>query len=388
MPRPPHRLIALLFVLLILAGCGSVHRTLTMPDLQASIAADRPAIESARQTVVSRTIDRIVARGDRTLDVLVLSGGGQHGAFGAGFLRGWRARTDQPMPRFDVVTGISTGALLAPFAFLSTPEALATVAELYRDPDAIMPERDTFGIVFRHTGALFNVSALRKTIDRIVDRPLAAQVLGGFAEGRRIYIGTTDMDMGKGRAWDLAAEVDTTAAGLDRFRSILLASTAIPGAFPPVELDGHYHSDGGVTTNLLGADLLFYQDLARELRARGVPGPITVRVWVIVNSTLAAGPQVVDVGNVLDVALRANVLLFKLNQQQTLMRFWEISEAVNRSIDGLSVQLRYTAIPDYWEVEPGASALFDEPYMNRLQDFGYELAGGAQPWGSLPPGPF
>jgi predicted acylesterase/phospholipase RssA len=383
--RPP---VTLLFLVLLVAGCGSVHRTLTVPELQASLAADRPAYASARQTVITRIAERVMARGDAKLDVLVLSGGGQQGAFGAGFLRGWSARTDPPMPRFDVVTGISTGALLAPFAFLGTPEALATVSTLYRNPDAIMPKQDAFGTLFRHTGALFDVSALKSTLCRVIDAPLTAEVRSGFADGRQMFIGTTDLDLGRGHVWDLAREIDTTAAGLDRFRSILLASAAIPGAFPPVELDRHFHSDGSVATNLLAADLLFYRDLARELRARRVPGPVTVRLWVIVNTTLTGSPQVVDVGDVFDVALRANLLFLKLTQQQTLMRFWEISETVNGDGEGLSIQLQYTSIPDRWDEELGASALFDERYMIRLQDFGYGLAGSDQPWGKLPPGPF
>jgi hypothetical protein len=113
-------------------SCSAVHRP---PATVASIIADGDAARSIQQDTIDTMLDglarRTVARGDRTLDLLLLSGGGQHGAYGIGFLRGWRSRTDMPMPSFDLVTGISTGALQAPFALLGTEEALNAAAALY-----------------------------------------------------------------------------------------------------------------------------------------------------------------------------------------------------------------------------------------------------------------
>jgi len=148
-------------------------------------------------------------------------------------------------------------------------------------------------------------------------------------------------------------------------------------------IDGHYHADGGITTNLLAGDLVFYRDLARELGVHRTAGRVTVRLWVIVNMTLGPGPEVVDVDDALAISARAMILLFKLNQQQTLMRFWEICEAVNAGVEGLAIEMHYTAIPDAWNDEPGAMELFNEAYMNRLQDFGNELAKSANPWATL-----
>ncbi|NBW48465.1 MAG: hypothetical protein EBR46_10170, partial [Betaproteobacteria bacterium] len=85
---------------------------------------------ATRDSIVERLVRRVVRRGDRTLDVLLLSGGGQNGAFGAGFLRGWRARSDERMPTFDLVSGISTGALQSPYALLGTPAAIDTLTAL------------------------------------------------------------------------------------------------------------------------------------------------------------------------------------------------------------------------------------------------------------------
>lgn len=385
--RRPLSSLALAAALLLGAGCGGADRAVTPDQLRTDREVRQTAYETGREVVVRRLADRIVS-GDRTVDVLVLSGGGQHGAFGAGFLNGWADRADGSMPEFDVVTGISTGALIAPFAFLGTEAALDRVAEMYRHPERIAPERDLIGALFRRTGGLFDTSALAATLAEVYDAETVAQLQDGFADARQLFIGTTDLDLGRGRVWDLSREADTTAAGVGRMNRILLASSAIPGAFPPVELDGNYHTDGGVTTNLLAVDLQFLQALAAELRARGVGAPVTVRLWAIVNLYLAPPVRAVDVGSFQAVSARASGLLFALNQQETLTRLWEISEAVNAGVDGLSMEVRYAAIPDAWAAEPGAEALFDEAYMNKLQDYAYERALGDDPWGPLPPGPF
>ena len=385
---PPFRLLLVTLAILVAApGCGGADRAVTPDQLRAVREVRQNEYEARRDSVVSRLAGR-VASGDQTLDVLVLSGGGQHGAFGAGFLNGWADRTDVPMPEFDVVTGISTGALIAPFAFIGTDSALATVSEMYRHPDQIAPERDLVGALFFRTGGLFNTSKLAETLAEVYDAEAVAGLQGQFARGRQLFIGTTDMDLGRGRVWDVAREADTTASGVERLNRLLLASSAIPGVFPPVEIDNHYHIDGGITTNLLTMDLQFMQALAAEIEERGAAGPVEVNLWVIVNLYLAPPVKAVDVGSFQAVSTRATGLLFALNQQETLTRLWEISEAVNAGVDGLSMQLRYAAIPDAWAAKPGSQELFDEAYMNELQDYGYERALSDDPWEPLPPGPF
>ena len=369
------------------SGCGGADRAVTPDQLRADREVRQDAYETGREVVVGRLADRIEA-GDRTVDVLVLSGGGQHGAFGAGFLNGWADRGDGSFPEFDVVTGISTGSLIAPFAFLGTEAALDLVAEMYRNPDRIAPDRDLIGALFRRTGGLFDTSRLAETLAEVYDAEAIAQLQEGFSDRRQLFIGTTDLDLGRGRVWDLSREADTTAAGVERMNRILLASSAIPGAFPPVELDGNFHTDGGVTTNLLATDLQLLQALAAELQARSVEEPVTVRLWAIVNLFLSPAVQAVNAGSFQAVSARSNGLLFALHQQETLTRLWEISEAVNAGVEGLTMEVHYAAIPDEWATRPGAMELFNEPYMNALQDYAYERAQSAEPWGPLPPGPF
>ncbi len=372
----------------VASGCLRSTRASIAPETLLAARAERQmAYEAGRAELVARLADRIAA-GDRTVDVLVLSGGGQHGAFGAGFLNGWAARTDDPMPVFDVVTGISAGALIAPFAFVGTPEALQTAADLYRRPDAIAPARDLAGALFGRTGGLFDTARLAETLGVVFDARLVAALQPGFAEGRHLLVGTTDLDLGRGRAWDLAREIDTTAAGVERFDRLLLASSAIPGAFPPVEIDGRYHTDGGIATNLLAMDLQMLQALAAEVTARGDTRPAVVRLFVIVNLYLSPPVVTANAGSFQAVSTRASGLLFALGQQQALTRLWEITEAANAGVPGLSVEMRYAAIPDSWATEPGATALFNEAYMNRLQDYGFARGHSAEAWDALPPGPF
>ncbi|HEX5631787.1 MAG TPA: patatin-like phospholipase family protein, partial [Gemmatimonadales bacterium] len=120
-----------LLAFLALAACRSGRPPVTVAALNTESGRLGAAHGALVDTVVERLARRAAARGDGALDLLFLSGGGQHGAYGAGFLRGWRARTTEPMPRFDLVTGVSTGSLQAPFAFVGTAAALDTIATLY-----------------------------------------------------------------------------------------------------------------------------------------------------------------------------------------------------------------------------------------------------------------
>lgn len=384
--------VAFVLAALLAAGCHGGPRVLSPDEVRARFVASearQAAYEDGRAALARSLADRLETRGDATLDVLVLSGGGQHGAFGAGFLNGWADNPRVPMPTFDVVTGVSTGALQAPMAFLGTREALAELADLYRNPDRIMPRLNVLGVVVG-TGGLFDVSRLSATLGEALTPERMDALHAGFADGRRLLVGTTDLDLGRGRVWNVAAEAPPTEAGAARLRRLLLASSAIPGAFPPVQIDGRWHTDGGVTSNLLGADLLLLRALADERAARGHTRPATVRLWAIVNVWLT--PPAVDLNprRVDEIGQRANGLMFALAQQHALTRMWEVAEAVNAGAAGpaLRVEFRYAAVPDRWASERGATELFDAAYMNRLQDYATERGRSAGAWQTGPPGPF
>ena len=376
--------VAAAFAVVGVAACAVNTRP---PTTRAAIAQQGAPLAASYaatiDTVIERLARRAVARGDRTLDILLLSGGGQHGAYGTGFLRGWRTRADAPMPKFDLVTGVSTGSLQAPFALLGSEAALDTLSALYlRAADEIAPTLDWF-FWLRRTGGVVNTDRYRATLARIVDRRMAEALGAELREDRQLLVATTDFDLGVGRVWDLSRELDTTSAALARTREILIASTAIPGIFPPTLIDGHLHSDGGVTANLLATlDFEGYRKLAARLHERGVTEPVTVRLWALVNVFTHMPPTVVSPSDRGEISDRGQLLMFAAQQQQVLRYLSTLARAVTADVSGLRLEMRYTAVPDTLSTDPAASKLFDTGWMRRLETLGRERARGPAPWDS------
>lgn len=379
------RYFSALAVLTWLAGCAAVHRP---PATVASIIADGDAARTVQRatidTMIERLAGRAAARSDRTVDLLLLSGGGQHGAYGIGFLRGWRSRTDSPMPRFDLVTGISTGALQAPFALLGSDEALSAAADLYRKAvDNFAPSFDWL-FWLRRTGGLVDISRFQGMIETVFDERMCRQLRLEFETGRQLVIATTDFDLGIGRMWDIGRETDCSPTSLARVHKLFLATAAIPGIFPPVVIDGHVHADGGIVANLLPVlDLDGYRRLAARLRALGVKERVTVRLWAVLNLWTHPTPIVIDPSDRSAIAQRGNLLLFWTQQSGLFARLAELSRAVSADIPGLNMEMRYTAVPFELATEPGANMLFHEAWMLRLEKLGYERARSASAWDEI-----
>lgn len=182
---------------------------------------------------------------------LAISGGGDNGAFGSGLLIGWTERGDRP--EFKLVTGVSTGALIAPFAFLG-PNYDEVLRRVYTDVQQsdIFEARTILWAIFND--ALSDTSPLFVLISRYVNDQLLAEISREYAKGRLLLIGTTDLDAQRPVIWNIGAIAASGRAGaVDLVRRILLASAAIPAAFPPVligvEADGkryeEMHVDGG-----------------------------------------------------------------------------------------------------------------------------------------------
>lgn len=367
------------------AACAAVSRP---PASIASLQGDAVALaardRAVRDSVIARLVRRVAQRGDRTLDVLMLSGGGQNGAFGAGFLRGWRSRSDQTMPRFDLVTGISTGALQAPYALLGTAAAIDTVTALYaRAATSIAPTFDWW-FWLRRTGGLVNTKRFDRTLEQSIDGRFRDELRAAFAEDRQILFASTDFDLGIGRLWSLGDELDTTAAGLQRTRRLLKAATAIPGVFPPVVIDGHVHADGGVVENVLpGLEFTDYARLGQALAARGL-GDVTVRVFVLMNIWTHGEPRVIDPSNRSAISTRSTGLLFYLHQPSTLDRLQNLARAVSAEVPGVRMELRVAALPSGESTSPGAEKLFERRFMQRLDSLGFVKARGSAPWDVVP----
>jgi predicted acylesterase/phospholipase RssA len=221
-------------------------------------------------------------------DYLAISGGGDLGAFGAGLLIGWTEHGQRP--EFKLVTGVSAGALIAPFAFLGPTydNVLRTVCSSLGPRDVYHPRTLLAAI---SSDAFADNSPLAAIIAKYVTRDMLASIAREYAKGRLLLIGTTNLDARQPVVWnmgEIASSTDPRALVL--FRKVMLASTAIPGIFPPVmidvEVDGrHYqemHVDGGVMTQVFVAP----PTLVRELNSPTGPYARERHVYVIRNGSV------------------------------------------------------------------------------------------------------
>ncbi|HYW32121.1 MAG TPA: patatin-like phospholipase family protein [Gemmatimonas sp.] len=378
-------MLATLSGLPVLGACAVNRRpTTTIAALQSDADGLRVIDRALRDSVIERLVRRAKARGDGKLDMLLLSGGGQNGAFGVGFLRGWSARTDMPLPRFDLVSGVSTGALQAPYALLGTPAALDTVTALYRRAaDRIAPTVDWL-FWLRRTGGVVQTKRFDQTLEASIDGQFRDDLRRAFADDRQLLFPTADFDLGIGRLWSLGDALDSSAAGLARARQLLKAATAIPGIFPPVMIDGHLHGDGGVTANVL-IPLQYgdYQRLGARLAEAGLRN-VTIRTYVIMNWWTHPPVVIVPPSNRKKISARTNNMLVFNHQPETLQNLSNLAAAVSASIPGLTMELKVTELPSYVASEPGASKLFQKEFMRRLEDLGVAKAGSATPWDAIP----
>ncbi len=377
--------VAVAIMLLVSTGCATIHRSAVTPE---AIAAGATTARDEHRHVVDGLVDALLRRaerrGDRTLDVLYLSGGGQHGAYGVGFMRGWKARLDEPMPTFDLVTGVSTGALQSPLALLGTDAALDTLDTMYgRTALDGAPTIDAL-FWFRRSGGVLDVTKFRSMIERTTNRDLVDGLALAFAEDRRLVVATADLDLAVGRLWDVRQELAASPAGLARFRDLLQASSAIPGAFPPLMLDGHVHADGGSVSNLaIALDEPALRELAGGLRARGLArseAPFTLRIWAILNVWTHPAPMAISPSNRKAIESRGRWLMFYGQQLQGLAHLAQLARAVSATEPGLAIEFRATSVPSELAGEPGSQALLDEGWMERLKKLGEERAQGARPW--------
>jgi predicted acylesterase/phospholipase RssA len=263
MPRPNHRLLspfATFSAITLLAGCASLGPRLPMST--AEEAASEHAAFGVRtlgatgefkllsSAQVARRLEATL--GERPLSILALSSGGASGAFGAGALVG--SADDGTRPQFTVVTGVSAGALVAPFAFLG-PSWDAQMQSIFLTgvTDGLLQPRG-LGVVFG--SSVYSGEPLRRLIERYADDELIAAVALEAAKGRLLLVATTDFASGEPVIWDLgsiALHGGKNAKSL--FQNVLLASASVPGMLPPVVLSlreqgqtrVETHVDGGVT---------------------------------------------------------------------------------------------------------------------------------------------
>jgi predicted acylesterase/phospholipase RssA len=306
----------------------------------------------------------------RPLQILQLSGGGQNGAFGAGVLNGWSETGLRP--QFDWVTGISTGALIATFAFLGTPEDDQTLQALYTEitQSNIYTQRNVLSVVGGEN-SLMDTSPLARLIEKHVTMETLERVAREHEKGRRIAIGTSNLDYRQLWAWNLGEIAKRRSPeALELYRKLLRAAASPPMIFPPVEVDGHLLADGAVIDNLLIAGLY---EPAEEDRF-----PETVRgaIYTIHNGRLAVAPTPTE-DSLLGLASRTVEMSLDRGMGSTLYTAYLAARLKSYEFFLLSVPQT---------VEMGSNPLaFAQEEMRRLFDIGRELGRNPESWARVPP---
>ncbi|MDB5307576.1 MAG: patatin [Gemmataceae bacterium] len=311
--------------------------------------------------------------------VLCLSGGGAYGAYSAGVLYGWTCRGDRP--EFDVVTGISTGALIAPFAFLG-PRYDRQMQEFY----TTLESRDVFRLrVVRglFTEALADNAPLARKIDETLTPEFVCELAAEHRKGRRLYVGTTELDARRFVFWDIG-EIAGRGTPQDRelIKHILLGSSAIPGFFPParipVEVDGRRyverHVDGGVSQALFFRPPYVPPDRAADSSVDSLYG---TDVYALVAGKLYADPEVHRPRALAIAAGSASAVLYAQTRGD-LTRLWTVCQ-----LTGMNYHM--TAIPAEFPA-PRSGTEFRAAEMTLMFNEGARRIQAGTAWRTTPPG--
>lgn len=385
------RLIVLGFTLIGLAACTG-ERFLPAPPPQVYQAAKIPGLTGIRsfgdvapldadqqlKVIQQQIADRYAAEGklpnNGEVDILVLSGGGSDGAYGAGLLNGWTDKTGRP--EFALVTGISTGALIAPFAFLGS-EYDDELERFYTNTGTDdLVDLQIFSALTGQVLGLTNTAKLQQTLREVITKDFLDRIAEEHRKGRRLLIGTTNLDAQRPVTWDIGAIAISEYPNRPRLvRNILLASASIPGAFPPVQFEvqigdrrySEMHVDGGVTRQL------FALPRGLGLRESEIPGEAAMTlgtIYVVRNTKLAPSFADTEAG-ILPIAARSISTLIKSSGVADVGTVREVSRE-----EGFGLAL--TAVPESFDMPE--EDIFDLVYMRALYKVGYDLALEGDPW--------
>ncbi|MEL6198026.1 MAG: patatin-like phospholipase family protein [Pseudomonadota bacterium] len=325
-----------------------------------------------RRLAEGQEVDR-----NRQFHGLALSGGGPDGAYGAGVLAGWTARGDRPV--FDTVTGVSTGAIIALYAFLGSEydDTLREIYTEYETDDLLTP---AFFAGLTGGTALLDASGYRRLIERYIDDEIVQKLAEAHGTERFLLIGTTNIDASRPVVWNLTA---IAASGHPMAKTlihdVIQASSAIPAAFPPVlipvEVDGkqydEMHVDGGATQQVM---LVSPQISLRELDDL-LGREIERTMYVIINNKLTKPYDPVR-PRVFSIAARAASSLIGGSGGGDLYRIFAITERDDAKLRVLAIPRDFDAVAE----EP-----FDPVYMGALYDLGFEVGQDGDAWLPHPP---
>jgi predicted acylesterase/phospholipase RssA len=300
------------------------------------------------------------------LNVLSLSGGGQNGAFGAGFLVGWRQSGRRP--QFDAVGGVSTGALLATHAFLGTPADDATLEEMYTriTKDNIYNDRGLISLL-AGVDALRDTAPLHAMLVKYITAETVKRVAAAYDENRMLFVGTTNIDYGQTWVWNMTAIAKAGDAEL--YRKVLLASASFPIVFPPVEINGHLFVDGAARSNLVVPGMFGDERPNPPLHGPG-------NLFLIDNGKVTEPPAAL-IKSLGPIAASAIGVMMSQSMQTALTRSYFGTRVIGYNF-------RMVGIPDHVDIGNDVLA-FDPAQMRAAFDAGRALAMQPDPWIRTPP---
>ena len=325
-----------------------------------------------------------------TVDFLILSGGGDCGAFGTGFLRGWSSVAPGPLARpvFEGVSGVSTGGFIAPSAFLGTVNDDIKIDNLFRNPQPDWVQLR--GMLFFHPDnpSLAEIPGLRRELNSYIDLAFAQRVVEAGASGRQLLIQATDADEGASRTFDCVAAARTAVASGDvtPLRKIISASAAVPAVFSPEEIESDLFIDGIVTGNIFygfyGGTLKNSETFGSMWKKRYPDSPIPkIRYWVIINNYLrstvmTAQPQWIS------LAQRGLEIVTRSFTEITLRNLFLFAEVTRLRGEG-DCEVRWVAVPPTWQT-PNTDQ-FSVEKMQSLSDLGRSMGENTNSWNSQSP---
>jgi predicted acylesterase/phospholipase RssA len=339
-------------------------------DIRAIMMADAPRTEM--QMALGAEKHQPVS------NLLAISGGAEDGAFGAGLLVGWSDAGTRPV--FDLVTGVSSGALIAPFAFLGREHdsQLREIFTKYGRKDVF-----TYNVPSLLEGsALVDDAPLARLIEKYVDAAFLQEIASERIKGRILLIGTTNLDTQRPVMWDMGRiAMSNSRDAIALFRKILLASATLPGVFAPVRIQvrvggqnyDELHVDGGVTRQVFIAPSIFSFAFHDQKSGRPAAKP---RLFVIRNGKIDPEWQSVN-ENVLSITQRSISTLIKNQGIGDLYRIYSVTRRDGIDFNLASIPADFSDTSD----EP-----FDQKYMIALFDRGYNLANHNYLWMKAPPG--
>jgi hypothetical protein len=355
-------------------GMSDIRTDIDNPD---PVVMQKSLIDSFREEGLVNLL------GIKIYPVLAVSSAGANGAYGAGLLRGWSKEGSRPT--FKIVTGVSSGSIIALYTFLGKEydDKLEKFFTTMSSKD-LMKQNNILGIIFGDS--LMSSAPMAKKISGLVDGKLLAKVAEEHKRGRRLFVGTVNLDAQEFVVWDMGAiACKGGSESVKMFRKVLMASCALPMTFPPVhfkvtsatgEIYDEMHVDGATMRGVFSIDRLT-KNMEGAAKLFGIdPSKYRPQIYILSNCYMSPNRQQVE-DSLVGISIRSLDTVVAAANNGDIYRLYAFAK--RRKLD---FNLAY--IPS--DFKPNPKELFDKTEMQRLFKRGYDDAIGGYKWHKTPPG--